>query len=121
MGFVTIFYPMGLFKKRKARIVETLSINLGNEIEKHDTEIANYQRMKKNIHKFINAYKEQLTRSAYIHGDSVTLHLKEDYYSVYPDGFFALADKLGLNIEPICSSSWSSANERSISVRAKRS
>ncbi len=118
MGFVTIFYPMGLFK-RKAKTVETLSINLGKELKKHDTEVENYQRMKKNIHKFISTYKSQLTTSAYIHGDSVTLHLKRDYYSAYPDGFFALAEKLGLNIEPHCSSGYDSSMERSISVRAK--
>ncbi len=38
----------------------------------------------------------------------------------YPDGFFAFADKLGLNVEPICGSGYGSRNDnRQIIVRAK--
>ncbi len=107
-------------KKKSKKAEETLAISLGRELKKHDAEIENYQRMKLNIHKFINHYKAQLTCRAYMHSSGVTLYLQGEYFNEYPDGFFAFADKLGLTVEPNCNSGYSySDNERPVVVRAK--
>ncbi len=109
-------------KKKSKKAEETLAINLGIQLKNHDTEINNYQIMKARIHKFTKAYKAQLTTRAYIHGTGITLYLKKEYYTEFPDGFLAYADKLGLTVEPICNNGFgygSSDNERSFVIRAK--
>ena len=55
------------------------------------------------------------------HGDTIQIKFNKDfdYDTDFPDGFFALADKLGLNIEPICNSGYSSEHGKRFNVRAK--
>jgi len=112
---------MILFKRKKAKIVPTLTVNLIKVIREHDEEVRNYQRMKINVQKFITKFKSELGVDAYIHGDKLTLYLRKQHRSdEYPDGFFAFADKLGLTVEPICSSVYSySDKEKPFTVRAK--
>lgn len=109
---------MGLFKKKKQVPKETLHDSLAKVIKSHDREIENYIRMKATIGKLVAKYRTSLTTSAYIHGDGITLYIK--HMEGYPDGFFAFADKLGLNVEPICGSGYASRGEnRQIIIRAK--
>ena len=110
---------MGLFgKKKKATIVPTLTVNLIKVIKEHDKEVENYQRMKINIQKFVTKFKHDLGVDASINGDKLTLYLRKEYYDSYPDQFFAMADKLGLTVEPYCTSGYSS-DERSFIIRVK--
>ena len=109
---------MRLFKRKEAKIVPTLTVNLIKVIREHDEEIANYRRMKINVQNFITKFKNELGVDAYISGDKLTLYLRKQHGGEYPDGFFAFADKLGLTIEPICSTIYTD-NEKPFSVRAK--
>jgi len=95
---------MGLFKKKKnAVIVKTFLQALNHEMKIEDDRIVNYQRLKSKLPKFLTAYQKYFNNYAHIYGDTIQLQFKKDYED-YPDGFFALADKLGLNIEPCCTS-----------------
>jgi len=111
---------MGLFrKKKKAVIVKTVTQTLNQEIKKHNNLIGNYNRLVPRLNKFVAQYKHHLSAHAYINDDAITLHFTKDF-TEYPDGFFALADKLGLNIEPICMNTYSYGSaEKSFIVRAK--
>ena len=118
MGTATLHFYMGLFNKKKKKAESTLMTNVISQLKKHDKEVANYKRMKLTIDKFITLYKKYLTNSATINGDQLVLHLKEGQRSSFPDGFFAYADKLGLTIEPHCSSGYI-YEQRPFTIRAK--
>ena len=113
---------MGLFrKKKKAVIVKTFITALNNELAKEDKKIADYQRLKLRLPKFVAVYKRHFDTYIYVHADAIRIKFNEDfdYGTDFPDGFFALADKLGLNIEPICNSGYSSEHGKRFNVRAK--
>ena len=113
---------MGLFrKKKKAIITKTFTHALNEVLAKEDKRIANYQRMKLRLTKFVSAYKQCFGTYIYVHTDAIQIKFNKDfdYGTDFPDGFFALADKLGLNIEPICNSGYSSDHGKSFNVRAK--
>jgi len=74
--------------------------------------------LKPRLNKFIAQYKKQLSTYNYIHSSGVTLHLAKGI-KTYPDGFYAFADKLGLNVLPICGSRYSYDEEPSFVVSAK--
>jgi len=111
-------------KKKNAVIVKTFTQSLNEELKKEDTKIANYKRLKPRLVDFVSRYKQCFTSYVNIYGDQVTIHLK-DNVKEYPDGFYALADKLGLNIEPICGSGYTASTygtstyERGFVARAK--
>jgi len=112
---------MGLFKKKpkKAKVVEkTASQNLTEEIKNHTTTVSNLERLKPRLNKFMTHYKRQLSTSNYVHSSGVTLHFAKGI-KTYPDGFYAFADKLGLNVLPICGSRYSYDEEPSFVVSAK--
>jgi len=114
---------MGLFKKKKkkAKVVEkTASQQLNEEIKTHTTTVDNLERLKPRVNKLITYYKKQLPQSSrkYVHGSGITLTFAKGF-TVYPDGFFAFADKVGLNIEPLCSNRYDYNPELSFVVRAK--
>ena len=109
---------MGLFRKKKAVIVEkTATQKLNEEIKTHTTVIDSIERLKPRLNKLIAHYKKQLQSHTHVYGGGVTLTFIKG--NGYPDGFYAFADKLGLNIEPICGSTYSYSEEKSFVVRAK--
>lgn len=113
---------MGLFrKKKKAVIVKTFINELNKVLATEDKRIADYQRLKLRLTKFVVVYKKHFDNYIYVRGNAVQIKFKEDfdYGTDFPDGFFALADKLGLNIEPICNSGYSSEHGKRFNVRAK--
>lgn len=121
---------MGLFsrkEKKNAVIVRTFTQSLNEEIKKEDTKIASYERLKPRLAEFIKEYKHYFTNDVTIYGDLVQIQFnkKFTYGSQYPDGFYALADKLGLNIEPNCGGGYygglggGGASISSFNVRAK--
>jgi len=110
---------MGLFRrKKKNAVIVTLAQNLGKELDKHDKKIDIYLRTKPQLLKLIKKYKTSLTTHAHIYDGIITIHLQEEFNEKYPDGFFAYADKLGLNVEPICGT-YNDSLEKAITVRAK--
>ena len=113
---------MGLFRKKKKAVIKKSFINALNEVlAKEDTKISNYLKLKPRLSKFVAVYKYKFDPYVYAHGDTIQIKFNKDFdYSTdYPDGFFALADKLGLNIEPICNSGYSADNGKRFNVRAK--
>lgn len=112
---------MGLFRRKKKKVIkeETFSHSLNYEISKHDEQIQNYHRLKPRLSKFVSIYKKHFATSVHIHNEGITLHFTKKFAGDYSDGFFALADKLGLNIEPICNSTYSYSEEKAFIVRAK--
>jgi len=112
---------MGLFRKKKknAVIVKTITQVLNESIKEHSTLVEELERMKPRLSKFVAGYRGYLSTYRYVHSTGITLSLKKGITD-YPDGFFALADKLGLNIEPNCGSTYSSFDrQKSFVVRAK--
>ncbi len=117
---------MGFFKKEKKKnavIVKTITQVLDKEIKEENEKIEKYQKLIPILHKFVSEYKRYFNGYAHIYGDSVQLQFKKDYHE-YPDGFFALADKLGLNVEPCCDNggwgySINTEYHRSFNVKAK--
>jgi len=107
-----------MFNKKKKK-EPTVEENLVKEIQSEDAKMHNYVATKKVISKFITKYKSSLTNYARIYDYTLRFTLKKEYSSTYPNGFFAYADKLGLNIEPICNSNYSEAT-RDFIVRAKK-
>jgi len=107
-----------MFNKKK-KPEPTVQENLKAEIKVEDHKMANYIATKKVINKFISKYKSSLTNYARIYDYTLRFTLKKEYSDIYPNGFFAYADKLGLNIEPICNSSYSNTT-RDFIVRAKK-
>jgi len=96
---------MGLFtrkKKKNAVVVKTITQVLNEKIKEHSIFVENLERMKPRLNKFVAEYKAYLSAYKYVHETGITLCLKKGIGS-YPDGFFASADRLGLNIEPSCS------------------
>ena len=113
---------MGLFRKKKKAVIKKSFINALNEVlAKEDTKISDYLRMKPRLNKFVAVYKQYFDTYIYAHSDCVQIKFNKDfdYGTDFPDGFFALADKLGLNIEPICNSGYSSDHGKRFNVRAK--
>jgi len=110
---------MGLFRKKKAVVVPKTALqNLNEEIKTHTATVDNLERLKPRINKFITHYKKQLDNSSHVYGNGITLQFAKGF-TTYPDGFYAFADKLGLNIEPRCGSTYSYSPEPSFTVRAK--
>ncbi len=112
---------MGLFKRKpkKAKVVEKTALqNLNQEIRTHEITATNLERLKPRLNKFITHYKKQLSGYNYVHSSGVTMHFAKGIKN-YPDGFYAFADKLGLNIEPQCSSRYGYTDEPSFIVSAK--
>ncbi len=113
---------MGLFrKKKKAVIKKTFIIALTEVLAKEDTRISNYLKLKPRLNKFVAVYKQHFDTYIYIHSEAIQIKFNKDftYGDDFPDGFFALADKLGLNIEPLCNSGYSSDHGKSFNIRAK--
>ena len=113
---------MGLFGKKKPKRKQvTTSDEFIKATKERDRINKNYSIIKPQVTKLIAKYKDSLTTHASISGDIITLHLIDKYKVIYPDGFFAYADKLGLNIEPSCMNSrYPSENTyRAFDVRAK--
>ena len=111
---------MGLFRKKKKKVVveKTASQLLNEEIRTHTTTVDNLERLKPRVNKFITHYKKQLDAHIQVYGNGITLTFAKGFEK-YPDGFYAFADKLGLNIEPHCSSTYSYRPEPSFTVKAK--
>ncbi len=120
MGTACLYFPMGLFnKKKKAKVVEKTPIQkLNEEIKINTNTVTSLERLKPRLNKFITHYKRQLHSDSHVYGTGVTLHFSKGIVT-YPDGFYAFADKLGLNIEPICGSTYNYSPEPSFIVRAK--
>ncbi len=113
---------MKLFGKKKPKKAKpTLADEFSTATKKRDTINKNYTTMKPQVTKLITKYKDALTTHVDISGSIITLHLIEKYKTIFPDGFFAFADKLGLNIEPTCMSDRYSGsyNYRAFDVRVK--
>lgn len=109
----------GRKKKKKAVIVEKTPIqNLTEEIRKNTSAVESLERLKPRLNKLITHYKKQLSSSSHVYGIGITLRFSKGM-TTYPDGFYAFADELGLNIEPLCSSRYSFEAEPSFVVRAK--
>jgi len=111
---------MGLFRKKKKAVVveKTVSQKLNDEIKNHTIKINNLERLKPRLNKFIAHYKKQLNPDSRVYDSGVTLTFVKGFKN-YPDGFYAFADKLGLNIEPRCSTTYNYGEEQSFIVRAK--
>ena len=111
---------MGLFRKKKNAVVveKTATQKLNDEIKLHTSTVANLERLKPRINKFITHYKKLLDPHTLVYSGAITLSFKEGFKG-YPDGFFAFADKLKLNIEPMCESTYNYKAEKSFVVRAK--
>jgi len=111
---------MGLFKKEKKKVIreKTALQNLIEEIKTHTTTVDSLERLRPRLKKFITHYKKQLNLHNNVYGSGVTLTFAKGFIN-YPDGFYAFADKLGLNIEPVCASSYDYSPEPSFIVRAK--
>jgi hypothetical protein len=111
---------MGLFRRKKKAVVveKTATQKINAEIKTYTTTVDKLERLKPRLNKLITHYKKQLQLHTHVYGHGITLtFIKGDGY---PDGFYAFADKLGLNIEPICSNnSYGSNEEKSFVVRAK--
>ena len=113
---------MGLFRRKKKAVIKKTFIHALNEVlAKEDTRISNYLKLKPRLTKFVSAYKQYFGTYIYVHSDAIQIKFNKefDYGTDFPDGFFALADKLGLNIEPLCNSGYSSDHGKSFNVRAK--
>lgn len=113
---------MGLFrKKKKAVVVKTFTSALNEVLAKEDTRISNYLKLKPRLAKFVAIYKQHFGTYIYIHSEAIQIKFNKNftYGDDFPDGFFALADKLGLNIEPLCNSGYSSEHGKSFNIRAK--
>ena len=113
---------MGLFGKKKPKRKQvTTSDEFTKATKERDLINKNYATIKPQVIKLIAKYKDALTTHASISGDVITLHLIDKYLEIYPDGFFAFADKLGLNIEPTCMNGRyaSQYTYRAFDVRAK--
>ena len=110
---------MGLFRKKKAVVVsKTASQNLDIEIKIHTATVDILERLKPRVNKLITHYKKQLDSHTHVYGSGITLQFAKGF-TTYPDGFYAFADKLGLNIEPRCGSTYSYEPEPSFVVKAK--
>lgn len=110
---------MGLFRKKKAVVVEkTASQKLNEEIKIHTSTVDNLERLKPRVNKLIAHYKKQLDTHSHVYDNGITLTFIKGVNG-YPDGFYAFADKLGLNVEPICGSTYNYREEKSFVVRAK--
>lgn len=111
---------MGLFKKKKkAVVVEKTPIQkLNEEIRINTNAVDSLERLKPRLNKLITHYKKHLDSNSHVYGIGVTLRFAKGF-TKYPDGFYAFADKLGLNIEPVCGSTYSYSPEPSFIVRAK--
>jgi len=110
---------MGLFRKKKAVVVPKTAIQkLDEEIKINTNAVDSLERLKPRLSKLITHYKKQLDSDSHVYGIGVTLNFAKGF-TKYPDGFYAFADKLGLNIEPRCGSTYSYSPEPSFTVRAK--
>jgi len=111
---------MGLFKRKKKAVVvpKTASQNLDIEIKSHTSAVNELERLKPRLNKLITNYKKQLQSHTHVYGNGITLTFVKGVQG-YPDGFYAFADKLGLNIEPICTSTYNYSEEKSFVVKAK--
>ncbi len=111
---------MGLFRRKKKAVVvpKTASQNLDIEIKTHATAVVTLERLKPRVNKLITHYKKQLDSHTHVYGNGITLSFITGFPN-YPDGFYAFADKLGLNIEPICGSTYNYREEKSFVVKAK--
>jgi len=112
---------MGLFrKKKKAKVVEKTALQkLNEEIKINTNAVTSLERLKPRLNKLITHYKKQLAPDrSHVYGIGVTLQFAKGI-TTYPDGFYAFADNLGLNIEPMCASRYSYEAEPSFVVRAK--
>ncbi len=106
-------------RKKKAVIVPTIENELDKVIKAEDKKVDNYTRAKPAVKKLIARYKKSLIPTANLYDHVIRLTLKKEFYNDFPDGFFAYADKLGLNIEPICNT-YNSSQERDFTIRAKK-
>ena len=110
---------MGLFRKKKAVVVPKTAVQkLNEEIKINTNAVTSLERLKPRLNKLITHYKKQLDTDSHVYGIGVTLHLAKGF-TKFPDGFYAFADKLGLNIEPACTSSYNYKEEPTFTVRAK--
>ncbi len=106
-------------RKKKAVVVpKTASQNLNAEIKSHTNAVNSLERLKPRLNKLITHYKKQLQAHTHVYGSGITLTFIKGVDG-YPDGFYAFADKVGLNIEPICGSTYAYSEEKSFVVRAK--
>ncbi len=110
---------MGFFKRKKKAVVvpKTAIQKLNEEIKLNTNAVNSLERLKPRLNKLITHYKKQLSSDSHVYGIGVTLNFSKGT-TRYPDGFYAFADKLGLNIEPQCSSR-DYQPEPSFVVRAK--
>jgi len=111
---------MGFFRRKKKAVVvsKTASQNLDIEIKIHTSTVDTLERLKPRVNKLITHYKKQLDSHTHVHASGITLQFAKGL-TTYPDGFYAFADNLGLNIEPICGSSYGYQPEPSFVVKAK--
>jgi len=110
---------MRLFKRKKNAVVvpKTAIQKLNDEIKLNTNAVISLERLKPRLNKLITHYKKQLDSDSHVYGIGVTLHFAKGF-TKYPDGFYAFADKLGLTVEPQCSSR-NYEPEPSFVVRAK--
>ena len=121
MGTATLYFPMGLFKKKKAKKVEvpkTAIQNLNEQIKTYSATVSDLERLKPRLAKLVTHYKKQLGTYNYAHNTGVTMRFTKGIIN-YPDGFYAFADKLGLNVQPVCSSGYDYDPEPTFIVSAK--
>ncbi len=121
MGTATLYFPMGLFKKKKAKKVEvpkTAIQNLNEQIKTYSATVSDLERLKPRLAKLVTHYKKQIGTYNYAHNSGVTLRFAKGIIN-YPDGFYAFADKLGLNVQPVCSSGYDYDPEPTFIVSAK--
>ncbi len=120
MGTATLYFQMFNLKKKakKVEIPKTALQNLNTEIKLYTNTVANLERLKPRLNKLITHYKKQLGSYNYVHSGGITLNFAKGITN-YPDGFYAFADKLGLNIEPQCSSNYNYSPEPTFVVSAK--
>jgi len=76
------------------------------------------EKLKPRLNKLITHYKKQLDSHTHVYANGITLQFAKGF-TTYPDGFYAFADKVGLNIEPLCSSRYDFQPEPSFVVKAK--
>lgn len=121
MGTATLSFQMFNLKKKpkkKAEVPKTAIQNLNAEIKSYTTTVDNLERLKPRLAKLVTHYKKQLGTYNYAHNTGVTLRFAKGIIN-YPDGFYAFADKLGLNVQPVCSSGYDYDPEPSFIVSAK--
>ena len=121
---------MGLFRKKKVTKKEpTFTEAYEKALVAEKERVASFKRMTPRLDKFIAVYGKYFNNHVQVYRDYVQMSFGKKFSEcsreIFPDGFYSTADKLGLNIEPICYNgmqfniSEETYNTRSFNVRAK--